>query len=82
MNSGKRDNGKRDISKCFRGEGTLYSLGNGTFHPLGTIFSSGNRTTRPLGFGTSSGKRDTLSWETSLGIRNLGDELGIPLRLF
>ena len=32
---GQRDNGKWDISKCFRGEGTLYSLGNGTRYPMG-----------------------------------------------
>ena len=64
-----------EFFKRFRGEGTLYSLGNGTFYPLGTIFSSGNWTTYPLGIGSlilwesdrlSSGIWDIL-WETGHG---------------
>ena len=75
--SGKRDNGKRDISKCFRGEGTLYSLGNGTFYPLGTILSSGNRTTNPLGNGTWETGHSIL-WDSdhlSSGNREFGNRL-------
>ena len=52
--------------KMFQGEGTLYSLGNGTFYPLGTILSSGNRTTYPLGIGP------LILWERSSGYRKFG----------
>ena len=59
--------------KCLRGDGTLCSLGNGTFYPLGTILSSGNRTTYPLGIGPfilwdSEHPLDNETWETGHAI--------------